>query len=350
MAERPDVNETDTMPPPPPPTMRAITYHRYGGPEVLAVEEVDRPALEPGRILVRVQAAEACKSDCEMRGFDFSVKWFWLPLRLALGVRRPRRTILGLYFAGVVEEVGESVTRFVPGDEVYGSTGMRRGAYGEYVSLPDDAVLARKPTTMTFAEAAAVPLGAINALHFLRAADVGAGDRVLVNAAGGVIGAHGVQLAAARGAHVTGVDAGHKEEFVRRMGAAEFVDYRSEDVTETTRRFDMIFDMVPTTSVRRMLRLLRPRGRYANGNPRLSTLLRAPFVSRLTDKRMHVAFAEETSEVLEELAAMAETGELVPIVDRVLPMADAAQAHRLVESEERIGAIVLEMGPRAMQR
>ena len=335
---------------PPRSTMRAITYHRYGGPEVLAVEEVSRPTVERDRILVRVHAAEACKSDTEMRGFDFSVKWFWLPLRIALGVRRPKRTILGLYFAGVVEEVGHDVTRFAPGDEIYGSTGMRRGAYGEHLSLPEDAVLAHKPTSMTFAEAAAIPLGAINALHFLRAADVGAGDRVLVNAAGGVIGAHGVQLAAAWGAHVTAVDAGHKDAFVRRMGASEFVDYRNEDITAGPRRFDMIFDMVPTTSVRRMLRLLRPKGRYANGNPRLLTLLRAPFTSRFSDKRMHVAFAEETSEVLEELAAMADAGTIVSIVDRVLAMEEAPEAHRLVESEERIGAIVLAMGPRANER
>ena len=328
-------------------TMRAITYHRYGGPEVLAVEEVARPRVGPDQILVRVQAAEACKSDCEMRGFGFSVKWFWLPLRLALGVRRPRRSILGLYFAGVVEEVGADVERFAVGDTIYGSTGMRRGAYGEYVTLPANAVVAAKPAAMTFAEAAAVPLGAINALHFLRRAEVGQGDRVLINGAGGVIGASAVQLAAAWGADVTAVDAGHKEAFVRRMGAAHFVDYQHQDVTALDRRFDVIFDMVPSTSVGRMLRLLDSGGRYANGNPRMRTLLRAPITSRFSDKRMIVAFADETTDVLVELAQMVDAGTLASIVDRVLPMDAASEAHRLVESEERIGAIVLAMGPLA---
>lgn len=327
--------------------MRAITHHRYGGPEVLAVETVDRPKPAHDRVLIRVQAAEACKSDCEMRGFDFSVKWFWLPLRLALGVRRPRRSILGLYFAGVVEEVGADVAGFTPGDAVYGSPGMRRGAYGEYLSLPADAVIAAKPMSMSFAEAAAVPLGAINALHFLRATDLTQGERILINGAGGVIGAYAVQLAAAWGAQVTAVDAGHKEAFVRELGASSFVDYQRTSVTELDERFDVIFDMVASTRVGPMLRLLGPGGRYAHGNPRVRTLLRAPFVSRFTDKRMHVAFADETPAVLTELAALADAGVIGPIVDRVLPMEEAPEAHRLVETEERVGAVVLAIGPRA---
>lgn len=330
--------------------MRAITYDRYGGPDVLAVSEVRRPTPAADQLLIRVQAAEACKSDCEMRGFDFSVKWFWIPLRLGLGVRRPRRSILGLYFAGVVEGVGADVEGFAVGDAIYGSPGMRRGAYGEYLTVPARTAIAAKPSSMTFAEAAAVPLGAINALHFLRAAEVSEGDRVLINGAGGVIGAYGVQIAAAWGATVTGVDAAHKEEFVRDLGASAFVDYRQQDVTKLSEKFDVIFDMVPSTSVRGMLRLLERGGRYANGNPRLSTLLRARLPSRYGGKRMHVAFAEETSEVLAELATMADAGTIGPIVDRVLPMDEAPEAHRLVESEERVGAIVLALGPQAKER
>lgn len=330
--------------------MRAVTYHRYGGPEVLSVSQVRRPTMGSDQMLVRVQAAEACKSDCEMRGFGFGVKWFWLPLRLGLGVFRPRRSILGLYMAGVVEAVGDEIEGFEPGDAIYGSPGMRRGAYGEYVTLHRTAVVAAKPTSMTFAEAAAVPLGAINALHFLRAGEVGPGDRVLINGAGGVIGGYGVQLAKAFGATVTGVDAGHKEAFVRSLGADGFVDYQRQDVTELDERFDVIFDMVPTTSVSGMLALLSKGGRYANGNPRLLTLLRAPFVSRFTTKRMHVAFADETRDTLRELAAMIDDGTIGPIVDRVMPMDQASEAHRLVEDEERLGAIVLALGPKAEQR
>ena len=329
--------------------MRAITYHEYGGPEVLSIEEVARPIPGDDDLLIRVQAAEACKSDCEMRSFDYAVKWFLVPMRLALGVRRPRRSILGLYFSGIVEEVGPDVVGFAPGDSVFGSPGMRRGAYGEFVAVPAKAAIAAKPTTMTHAEAAAVPLGGLNALHFLRRAEVQPGDTVLINGAGGVIGAYGVQIATSMGATVTGVDASHKEAFVRSMGASEFIDYQTTDITTVSERFDVIFDMVPGTRVAAMTRLLKPGGRYANGNPRLSTLLRAP-LARFKDHTMIVAFADETRTALRELAQMIDAGDLGPIVDRVLPMEEASDAHRLVDTEERIGAVVLAIGPQANER
>lgn len=329
--------------------LRAITYHEYGGPEVLSVEETERPNAAEDEFLIRVHAAEACKSDCEMRSFDYAVKWFLIPLRLALGVRRPRRSILGLYFSGVVEEAGPKTTGFVPGDAVFGSAGLRQGAYGEFVAVPAKAPIAAKPTTMTHAEAAAVPLGGLNALHFLRRAEVSPGDNVLINGAGGVIGAYGVQIAHSMGATVTGVDASHKEAFVRSMGASEFIDYQTTDVTTVDARFDVIFDMVPGTRVAAMTSLLKPGGRYANGNPRLLTLLRAP-LARFKDHTIIVAFADETSTALGELAQMIDAGDLGPIVDRVLPMEEASEAHRLVDTEERIGAVVLAIGPQANER
>ncbi len=330
-------------------TMRAIIYRTYGGPEVLSVAELARPKPADGQLLIRVQAAEASKSDTEMRSFTYGVKWFWLPMRLALGVRRPRRGLLGIYFAGVVEAVGPDVRGFEAGDEVYGSAGLRLGAYAEYLVLPAKAVIAAKPSSMTFAEAAAVPLGALNALHFLRRAEVKPGDQVLINGAGGVIGAYGVQVAQMMGGEVTGVDAAHKESFVRSMGASAFLDYQTTDLTTLDSRYDVIFDMVPSTSVSQMLDLLKPGGRYANGNPRLKTLLRAP-LSRFTDKRIHVAFADESRAGLEELAAMIDAGELSSIVGQVLSMEQAPEAHRLVDTEQRVGAIVLAIGPDATEQ
>ena len=330
--------------------MRAVTYHRYGGPEVLSVGEVERPRPGADELLIRVEAAEATKTDCEMRSFRHTVKWFKWPLRVAVGLVRPRRPVLGMYFAGTVEAVGDRVRDVAPGDDVYGSTGMRRGAYGQYVVVGAKAAIAAKPSTMSFAEAAAVPLGALNARHFLRAADVGPGERVLVNGAGGAIGAFGVQIAATMGGVVTGVDAAHKEAFVRSMGAAEFVDYRTRTAVDLDDRFDVIFDMVPSSPVSAMLDLLAPRGRYAHGNPRLTTLLRAPIVNRRGDRRMIVRFAPETRADLRELATWIDAGDVRPIVDRVLPMDDAAEAHRLVDTEERVGAIVLAIGDRADER
>ena len=325
--------------------MRAITYARYGPPEVLQVADISTPVPGDDEVLIRVRAAEATKSDCEMRGFKFSVRWFWLPLRLALGVRRPRRRILGAYFAGEVARVGRDVADFKVGDQVFGTAGLRLGAYGEFIAVPARATIVAKPANMSFTDAAAVPMGGLNALHFMRLARIHPGDRVLVLGAGGSIGAHAVQIAKAMGAEVTAVDHGLKAEFLRRLGADHVVDYRTEDALAVAGRYDVVFDMVPGSGLPAAIRALRPGGRYLNGNPRLSVLLRAPFVRRFTGKTATCAFARETKDELLALKAMIEEGAIAPIVDRVLPMTDAAEAHRLVESEARRGAIVLAIGP-----
>ena len=327
--------------------MKAITYERYGPPEVLHLADLDTPVPGADEILVRVNAAEATKADCEMRSFRFSVRWFWLPLRLALGVRRPRRQVLGSYFAGEVAGVGRDVTAFTVGDPVFGTSGLRLGAYGEFVAVPARATIVEKPRNMSFTDAAAVPMGGLNALHFMRLARIQPGDHVLILAAGGSIGAHAVQIAKAMGAEVTGVDSGTKADFLRRLGADHVVDYRTEDALARAGRYDVVFDMVPGTSFSAAIRALRPGGRYMNGNPRLSILLRAPFVRRFTSKTATCAFARETRDELLAVKAMIEAGAIASIVDRVLPMADAAEAHRLVESEARRGAIVLAIGSRS---
>ena len=324
--------------------MRAVTYARYGGPEVLQLDIVADPVPGDRDVLIRVRAAEATKSDCEMRSFRYSVKWFWLPLRLGLGVRKPRRQILGSYFAGEVESVGKQVTRFAPGDKVYGSTGLRLGAYGEYIVVREHSAIAPKPANMTFAEAAAVPLGGLNALHFMRRARIQRQEQILVNGAGGSIGAHAVQIATSMGGNVTGVDHSVKETFVRSLGAGDFVDYATEEITTTGRTFDVIFDMVPGSSYRGLLGMLEPGGRYLAGNPRLSVIGRSVLTTRFTDKTVTVAFAPETDMALVSLAKMIEAGEIGPIVDRIYPMEEAADAHRRVETEERLGAIIIAIG------
>ena len=324
--------------------MKAITYNKYGPPEVLHLSDVDKPVPADDEVLIRVRATEAAKSDCELRSFRFSVKWFWLPLRLAHGVFRPRRRILGLYFAGEVESVGSGVTRLSEGDAVFGGTGLRLGAYGEYVAVPADSTIIAKPKNMSFAEAAAVPLGGLNALHFMRRATIQVGDEVLINGAGGSIGAHAVQIAKSMGATVTAVDSGIKREFVSKLGADHFVDYLQENFAAGGRTYDVIFDMVPGSSYSACIRSLKPKGRYLCGNPRLSVMLRSVLTNRFSDKSASFAFARETVEELSALKAMIEDGSIRSIVDRVMPMEQAGEAHRLVETEQRIGAIVIEIG------
>ena len=325
--------------------MKAVTYAEYGPPDVLTVRDVDAPVPADDEVLIKVRAAEATKSDCEMRSFRFSVSWFWLPLRLALGVRKPRRQILGSYFAGEVAAVGKDVTRFVEGQHVFGATGLRLGAYGEYVAVPAGATIAAKPRRMSFEEAAAVPLGGLNALHFMRSAGIRAEERVLINGAGGSIGAHAVQIARSMGAEVTAVDSAVKKDLLLRVGADRFVDYTEEDFTRAGRRYDVIFDMVPGSDYTAIVKCLEPDGRYLCGNPRLSVMLRSMLTTRFTGKTVSFTFARETREELEALAEMIDAGDIAPIVDRVYPMEQAADAHRLVETEERRGAIVIAVGP-----
>lgn len=325
-------------------TMRAVRHTRYGPPDVLHVVELPVRRPGPGEVLVRVRAAEATKSDCELRAFRFPVSWFWLPLRLALGISRPRRQVLGAYFAGEVVATGPGVEAFAAGDRVFGSTGLRLGAYGEYLVLPATSSMARMPSTMDFAQAAAVPLGGLNALHFMRLAAVRTGERVLIHGAGGSIGAHAVQIARSMGGRVTAVDHPSKEAFLRGLGAADFIDYTREDFAAAGRRYDVILSMVASVSYLACLRSLAPGGRFLTANPRLSLMLLAPLLRRWTGRKVVLAFAGETVEALQALGRMIDEGQIVPIVDRVLPMEQAAEAHRLVEAEQRLGAVVLQIG------
>jgi NADPH:quinone reductase-like Zn-dependent oxidoreductase len=320
--------------------MKAITYSSYGPPSVLQLSDLPKPVPKDDEVLIRVRAVEATKSDCELRRFKFAVKWFWLPARLAMGVLRPKRQVLGGYFAGEVAEVGKAVTDLPVGTEVFGGTGLHFGAYAEYVLLPASAAIAPKPANMSFVEAAAVPLGGLNALHFVRQAQVRPGESVLINGAGGSIGAHAIQIAKAMGAEVTAVDSTHKRDLLR-LGADHFIDYTQQDFAALGRKWDVIIDMVAGSSYRANIRALRPKGRYLAVNARLSVMLRTRLTTKLTDKTASFVMAPESREGLHALRELIERGDVKSIVDAVYPLAQAATAHERVEREQRIGAIVL---------
>lgn len=324
--------------------MKAIIYTRYGPPEVLQFAEVDTPMPKDDEVLIRVRAAEATKSDCEMRSFKYVVKWFWLPLRIALGIRRPKQPVLGGYFSGEIAELGKDVASFVVGDEIFGSAQLRLGAYGEFVALPANYTMVPKPANMSFAEAAAVPLGGLNALHFMRRAKLRPGETVLILGAGGSIGAHAVQIAKAMGAEVTAVDSGTKEDLARRLGSDHFIDYTKEDFAEAGERYDVIFDMVPGGSFEASMKSLTDNGRYFAGNPTLWLMVRVLLTNRFSRKTASVAFARETKEELLALKEMIEAERIRSIVDRVYPMSQAGDAHRRVETEQRLGAVVIAIG------
>ena len=324
--------------------MRAIVYTKYGSPDVLQVKEVEKPKPKDDEVLIKVHAAEVTKADCEMRSFNFQVKWFWLPLRVALGLIKPKKQILGGYFAGEVESVGKDVSKFKKRDQVFGTTKLRLGAYGEYVCLPASYTLAPKPFNVSFEEAAAVPLGGLNALHFLRKANIQNGEKVLVNGAGGSIGTFGVQIAKAMGAEVTAVDSTIKEEMLRRIGADHFIDYTKEDFTKYGQTYDVIFSMVAKSSYSECVKALKPKGRYLMANPRISDMLSSVLTSKFTDKTAIFVFAGEKEEELLVLKKMIEEGKIKSIVDKIFTFEQAAEAHRRVEAEKRLGIVVISVG------
>jgi NADPH:quinone reductase-like Zn-dependent oxidoreductase len=324
--------------------MKAVIYTKYGSPDVLQLKEVEKPIPKDDEVLIKVHAAEATKTDCELRSFKFQVKWFWLPLRVTMGLIKPKRQILGGYFAGEVESVGKNVSKFKKGDQIYGTTKLRLGAYGEYVCLPASYTLVPKPHNVSFEVAAAVPLGGLNALHFLRKANIRKGEKVLVNGAGGSIGTFGVLIAKAMGAEVTAVDSTLKEEMLRRIGADHFFDYTKEDYTKKGQTFDVIFDMVAQSSYSECVKALSPRGRYLMANPRMSDMLRSILTSTFTDKKAIFVFAGEKEEELLTLKEMIEEGKIQPIFDKIFPLEQIAEAHRRVETEQRLGPVVISVG------
>ncbi len=323
--------------------MRAIVCTRYGPPEVLRLADVRKPAPKDDEVLVRVRATTVSAADCEIRRFDFA-PWIWLPLRLALGVFRPRRRVLGQEFAGDVEGVGSAVTSFAPGDRVFGTTGLGLGAHAEYVCVREDpatGAMAPMPAGVDYAEAAAIPYGGGEALGFLRKAGVGGGQRILVNGAGGSFGTFAVQLAKILGAHVTAVDGAGKLEMLRGLGADVVVDYAREDVTARHETWDVIFDIVRGTWSDRMVRRLAESGWLVMANPGFMQMARAWSASRGTGKHWSIAGAGGTKEDLAYLAGLVEAGRLRAVVDRCYPLEQMAEAHRYAETGAKLGNIVV---------
>ena len=323
--------------------MKAIVYSEYGAADVLRVTEIEKPVPEDDEIRIRVHAVEVTKADCEMRSFQFAVQWFWIPLRIAAGITRPKKPILGGYFSGVVDSVGKDVSSFKPGDEVFGSAGLHFGGYGEYLCLPARYTIVPKPANMSFEEAAAVPLGGLNALHFLRKAGIRHGESVLINGAGGSIGSFAVQIAKSMGAEVTAVDSGHKRDMLLRIGADHFIDYSREDFTQSGRTYDVIFNMVANSSYSGCVNSLNPGGRYLMGNPRLADMLRAVATSKFTDKTALFAFAGEQEDELLALKSMIEANQITSVIDKIYTPEQAVEAHRRVETEQRLGIVVIRM-------
>ena len=323
--------------------MKAIVCTAYGGPDVLLLEEVEKPRPQAGEVLVRVHATTASRADCEIRRFEFPA-WIWLPIRLAFGVFKPRVRILGQEFAGEVESLGDGATAFAPGDRVYGTTGIGLGAYAEYVCVGGrrgGSVVAPIPAAMRYAEAAAVPYGAMEALRFLRKGGIDAGQRVLIIGAGGSFGTYAVQLAKHAGAEVVAVDSAGKLEMLRELGADQVIDYAEQDFADGAGDFDIVFDVICQAPFGRVARLLRPGGRYVLANPKTSHFFRGLWTSLTGDTKVIFGSGAARDEHLRAVTELVEASELRPVIDREYPFEQMAEAHRYADTEQKKGNIVI---------
>ena len=314
--------------------MRAVVHDRYGPPEVLRLEDVERPIPKDDEVLVRVHATTVTRSDCGLRGADpfFS--------RIFTGLRRPKRRSPGMELAGVVEGIGAAVGEFEVGDEVFG---VRGGANAEYVCVRESGALTHKPAGMTFDEAAAVCDGGIIALACLRKADPLQGRNIVVYGASGAIGTAAVQLGKHFGAHVTAVCTTKNLELVRSLGADEVVDYTQEDFTKNGETYDVILDSVGKHSFRRCRRSLEPGGIYIETD--LGFMWHVPPLALLTrwigDKRVTLPIPKYTKENVVFLKELIEAGKYRAVIDRRYPLEDVVEATKYVETGQKTGNVVL---------
>jgi NADPH:quinone reductase-like Zn-dependent oxidoreductase len=331
--------------------MKAIIYTEYGSPDVLHLSDVLTPTPKDGQVLIKVHAASVSYGDLLARRMgnitssEFNMPLpLLLPSRMAFGWSKPKVNILGSEFAGEVEAVGRGVTRFQPGDAVMGYLGQRMGAYAEYVCMPEDGLLARKPATMSFAEAATVPYGAIMATSLLRRGNIKAGDKVLINGASGGIGSAAAQLAKHYGAEVTGVCGGPRMEYVRSLGADHVIDYATEDFTRNGQRYDLILDVLGKSSFVGCKDSLKPGGIYLPVSFKTKALMQMLWTKISDSQKVVCALASEKPEDLAAVGKLAEAGDYKAIVDRCFPLEQAAEAHRYVEAGSRTGPVVLVVG------
>lgn len=324
--------------------MKAATCDRYGPPEVLTLKEVDKPFPKADEMLIKVHASTVNAADCNIRGLTYIPPGLGLLAKLMLGFRKPKKSILGSVFAGVIEQVGTDIHTFSKGDAVFG-TGDELGAYAEYMCRHEKRAIAVKPKNIYFEQAAAVPYGALTALYFLRdAAKLKGGQKVLVNGASGGVGVYAVQLSRYFGAEVTGVCSAANMDLVKSLGAHKVVDYTQENVTEKGEQWDVIFDVVVGhTSFSRFKKALHPGGCYLAVAGGLKEMLQMIGTSITGGKKVKFGggTASDTRENMDFIKELLETDKLKPVVDRTFPLEDIAEAHRYVETGRKKGNVTI---------
>jgi NADPH:quinone reductase-like Zn-dependent oxidoreductase len=326
--------------------MKAIVWTKYGPSDGLELREVEKPTPKDDEVLIRIYATTVSAGDCETRSLKFPFL-LGLGMRMYVGLRRPTRIkILGQELSGEIESVGKDVRLFKAGDQVFAGLGFGMGAYAEYKCLPEkpgemEGVLAIKPSNVTYGEAAAVPVGGLNAWHFIRQADIQSGQKVLINGAGGSIGTIAIQLAKYFGAEVTAVDSAGKLEMLRAIGADQVIDYTQEDFTKGGETYDVIFDVVGKASFSGCIGSLKEEGIYLLAYPGLSQRVRGGWASMTSSKKVISGNASYSPEDLIFLKELIEAGKLKPVIDRGYPLEQIPEAHRYVEKGGKRGNVVI---------
>lgn len=320
--------------------MKAIVYERYGPPEVLQLKEVEKPKPKDNEVLIKTHATTVTSGDWRVRSLNVPAG-FGLIMRLVFGVTRPKQPILGTELAGVVESVGKDVRKFKLGNQVFAFSDAAMGCHAEYKCMPEDGAMALKPANLTYEEAAALSFGGTTALDFFRRGKLQSGEKVLVNGASGGVGTAAVQLAKHFGADVTGVCSTANVELVRSLGASHVIDYTKEDFTQNGETYDVIVDTAGTAPFSRSKASLKERGRLLMVLGGLPDMLRIPWVSMTSSKKVIAGPAAGRAEDLRFLAGLAEAGEFKPVIDRCYPFEQIAEAHRYVDTGRKKGNVVI---------
>ncbi len=316
--------------------MKAVVNDVYGPPDVLRLTEIEKPVPKDNEVLIRIYATAVNSGDVRMRKADPFL------VRFMLGLFKPRIKLMGIILAGEVEATGKDVTRFKPGDQVYGLSIKTFGTYAEYKCLPEDGVIALKPANLSYLEAAAIPFGANTALHFLRKAKLQASQKILIYGASGSVGTAAVQLAKIMGAEVTAVCSTANASLVKSLGADIVIDYTKEDFSKNGKRYDIVFDAVGMSPFSGSVNSLNKNGNYIRVvHMSLPPILRGLGVSLTSSKKVIGGVAIDTVENLNYLTGLIEAGQLKPVIDRTYPLEELAEAHRYVDGRHKKGNVVI---------
>ena len=322
--------------------MKAILHTKYGPPDELQLKEVEKPVPKEDEVLIKIHATTVTTTDCNIRNSTFVPTLFLLPSRMQLGFNKPKINILGVELAGDIEAAGVDVKRFKKGDQVFGTPGPPLGAHAEYICMPENGVLTTKPANMTYEEAASIPLAANTALYFIRdQGNIQAGQKVLINGASGGIGTFAVQLAKYYGAEVTGVCSTTNVEMVKSLGADMVIDYTKEDLTKSNERYDVIFDVVGKISFSRCKNSLKKKGIYLTTLPTMAIILQTIWTSMIGGKKVKFGDAVPKVENIIFLKELIEAGIIKPVIDRIYPLEQTAEAFRYVEKGHKKGNVVI---------